>query len=300
MKCQGKCLYGRNKKYPLIQYRTIGCIPQLRPYAKYFPDPFFYKGTDSVRKLAGIGHARVKQRLDNEEKIQRVDLLARIMEGRDENGNKLGREELASEALTQLIAGSGTTSNTLAALLYHILHEPEVVKKLQAELDAALPNDEVPQFEQVKDLPYVDAVIKEALRIHGTSALGLPRTVPPGPPVEIAGHQFLPGTVVSVPTYTVHHLRDVWGDDVDEYRPDRWAEDKITEQQKAAFVPFSYGPRACVGRNVAEMELALIVSTVFKRYEFELYQRDWEVREGFLRRPLHVRVGIRRRGEKHG
>jgi len=71
--------------------------------------------------------------------------------------------------------------------------------------------------------------------------------------------------------------------------------DKIEHSQKSAFIPFSYGPRACVGRNVAEMELALIVATVFHNYDFELYQKTLETREGFLRKPLECWVGMKRR-----
>lgn len=71
--------------------------------------------------------------------------------------------------------------------------------------------------------------------------------------------------------------------------------DDLLSRQKSAFIPFSYGPRACVGRNVAEMELALIVATVFRRYEFELYQDTLETREGFLRKPLELMVGMRKR-----
>lgn len=136
-------------------------------------------------------------------------------------------------------------------------------------------------------------VINEALRIHCTSSLGLPRIVPPGDGVEISGHHFPPGCVLSVPTYTIHHSQHIWGPDADEFRPNRW--DDITNSQRAAFNPFSYGPRACVGRNVAEMELALIVSTIFRRYDFELYQDQLETREGFLRKPLKCLIGIRRR-----
>lgn len=279
--------------------RTLGCFPQLKPYAKYLPDPFFSRGMAAVENLAGIAIARVSERLANPS--DRVDLLARLMEGRDENGDKLGREELTAEALTQLIAGSDTTSNTSCALLYHCLCNPPVVRKLQAELDAALPDpDVVPAFAQVKDLPYVDAVIKETMRIHSTSSLGLPRLVPPGPGITISSsldpadtHHFPPGTVLSVPAYTIHHSSTIWGPDADMFRPERW--EHVTDKQKAAFVPFSYGPRACVGRNVAEMELALIVATVFRRYEFELRQGDMETREGFLRKPLALAVGMRRR-----
>lgn len=274
---------------------AIGIIPWIKPYAKYLPDPFFYQGVEAVKNLAGIAIARVNQRLEAAERgeINRVDLLARLMEGKDENGAKLGRDELTAEALTQLIAGSDTTSNTSCALLFHMLMNPNAVKKLQAELDEALPSDNVPNFEQVKNLKYLDNCIQETLRIHSTSSQGLPRLVPPGPGVEIAGHHFPQGTVLSVPAYTMHHSKEIWGKDADEFRPERW--DKVTERQRGAFIPFSYGPRSCVGRNVAEMELALIVSTVFRRYEFEPYQTTLETREGFLRKPLGFEVGMRRR-----
>jgi len=246
----------------------------------------------------------------------RVDLLARLMEGKDEAGNKLGRQELTAEALTQLIAGSDTTSNTSCALMYWVLRTPGVVEKLQKELDAALPDSvDVPDFNMVKDLPYLHDVISETMRIHSTSSLGLPRVVPVFAPgtkpdknvlaqvteegITIHGHTFPPGTTLSVPAYTIHHSKSIWGADADEFNPDRWAEDKITEKQRAAFIPFSYGPRSCVGRNVAEMELALIVATVFRRYEFKLEQGvdEWETREGFLRKPLGLKVGFRRRKE---
>jgi benzoate 4-monooxygenase len=132
---------------------ALGCFPQLKPYAKYLPDPFFRQGIEAVENLAGIAVARVKQRLDNADKIDRVDLLARLMEGKDAKGEKMGREELTAEALTQLIAGSDTTSNTSCALLYWCLKTPGVVEKLHDELDKALPSDNIPNFGEVKDLP---------------------------------------------------------------------------------------------------------------------------------------------------
>ncbi|MCJ1259188.1 hypothetical protein MMC24_007024 [Lignoscripta atroalba] len=138
-------------------------------------------------------------------------------------------------------------------------------------------------------------VINETLRIHSTSSLGLPRLVPPGPGITISSHHFPQNTVLSVPAYTIHHSPSIWGADADSFRPERWADDVLTDKQKQAFIPFSYGPRACVGRNVAEMELALIVGTVCGRYEFELRQEGLETREGFLRKPLGCQMGMRRR-----
>ncbi|KAI9871700.1 MAG: hypothetical protein M1830_002597 [Pleopsidium flavum] len=277
---------------------ALGCLPALKPYAKYLPDRFFRDGLEAVENLAGIAVARVNARLqpDVAEKNERVDLLARLMEGKDENGDKLGRQELTAEALTQLIAGSDTTSNTSCALLFWCLKTPGVMEKLQKELDEAIPNnDTIPDFATVKDLPYLHNVITETLRIHSTSSLGLPRLVPPGPGITIHNHHFPQNTVLSVPAYTIHHSTAIWGADADEFRPERWDDANLTEEQKNAFIPFSYGPRACVGRNVAEMELALIVSTVIRRYEFELRQETLETREGFLRKPLGCEVGMRRR-----
>ncbi|KAK3208792.1 hypothetical protein GRF29_77g2028712 [Pseudopithomyces chartarum] len=160
--------------------RTLGCLPQLKPYAAYLPDPFFTNGIRAINSLAGIAIARVNDRLSHPS--PRVDLLSHLIASRDEAGNPLGRAELTAEALTQLIAGSDTTSNTSCALLYHCLATPHVIPKLVAELDAAIPDiDAVPSFAQVRDLPYLDAVIKETMRIHSTSSLGLPRVVPPAP-----------------------------------------------------------------------------------------------------------------------
>lgn len=273
---------------------TLGCLPGLKPYASYLPDPFFYQGLAAVKNLAGIAVARVTQRLESKTDVERVDLLARLMEGKDETGAKLGRAELTAEALTQLIAGSDTTSNTSCAILFWVTSTPGVLAKLQKELDEAIPAGvAVPTFDMVKDLPYMHNVIQESLRIHSTSSLGLPRVVPPGPGITILSQHFPAYTVLSVPAYTIHHSKSIWGADADAFVPERW--DRLTERQKTGFIPFSYGPRSCVGRNVAEMELALIVATTFRRYEFELETRVLETREGFLRKPLECLVGIKKR-----
>lgn len=133
------------------------------------------------------------------------------------------------------------------------------------------------------------------MRIHSTSSMGLPRLVPEGPGVDILGHHFAAGTVLSVPAYSIHTSTEIWGNDALDFVPERWEKGRLSERQKNAFIPFSYGPRSCVGRNVAEMELALIVSTVFKRYEFICHQTKLRTAEGFLRKPLELDVSMRKR-----
>lgn len=135
---------------------TLGCYPALMKFAPYLPDRFFRDGLKAVNNLAGIAIARVKERLRPEVMANntRVDLLARLMEAKDETGAKLGREELTAEALTQLIAGSDTTSNTSCALLYWVLRTPGVLGKLQQAIDEAVPAGvSIPSFAMLKDVP---------------------------------------------------------------------------------------------------------------------------------------------------
>ncbi|KIX92009.1 uncharacterized protein Z520_12280 [Fonsecaea multimorphosa CBS 102226] len=273
---------------------TLGSVPFLIPYAKYIPDPLVQRGLRAKGGVHGIGVASVSARLEAGSGHDRVDILARLIEGKDENGQPMGKAELLSEALTQIVAGSDTTSTALCALTYWMLKTPRILERLQKELDSVLPDDvEIPTFEQVKDLPYLKMVINEALRVHPPVSLGLPRVVPPGPGVELCGHFFPPGTVLSVPIYTMHHSKEIWGSDADEFKPERW--ETVTEEQRAAFIPFSVGPRSCIGRNVAEMELILAVATIAFRYDFRLYEEEWSLRESLLRKPTGCEIGIRLR-----
>jgi len=229
---------------------------------------------------------------------ERVDLLSKLQAGTDEHGQPLGRAELTAEALTFLIAGSDTTSNSVTAIINHLAANPVVQARLQQELDQHwMDDDPVATSDQVQHFPYLDACIKEGLRIHSTIALGLPRVIPEGGLI-VCGHFFPAGSVVGVPIYTLHRDPDIWGNDPDVYRPERWFDTEKATAMHKAFNPFSLGPRACVGRNLAALELSLIIATLVRRYDFVLAEpeKPLETREGFIRKPLRCDVGIKRRG----
>ncbi|KAH7923089.1 cytochrome P450 [Leucogyrophana mollusca] len=273
---------------------SMGVLPpSWRPYVRLLP--WYRKGGKAVKNLAGMAVAAVAKRLNTP--TDRIDLLSKLQEGTDDEGNPMGREELTAEALTQLIAGSDTTSNSSCAITYHLAHNPRVQEKLQKELDEALGSEDerVSTFEQVKRLPYLEAVINEGLRVHSTSSLGLPRLAPEGG-LTVNGVHFPQGTVLSVPSYTIHRNKEVWGEDTEAFRPERWFECDHAAVQKT-FNPFSFGPRGCVGRNLASMELLIIISSILRRYEFVLAEpeKPFDTREGFLRKPLECKVGIKRR-----
>ena len=134
-------------------------------------------------------------------------------------------------------------SSSTCAIIYYLASNPHVQEKLQKELDEQLGTEDelVATVDQIKRLTYLDACINEALRIHSTSALGLPRLVPQGG-LTVLGQHFVEGTVLSVPSYTIHRDVNVWGEDVEVYRPERWFERDQNAMQKT-FNPFSVGPR---------------------------------------------------------
>jgi benzoate 4-monooxygenase len=277
---------------------SMGVLPGwVRPIVRRVI-PWYARGLQDVKYLAGIAIVAVAKRLG--QPTDRVDLLSKLQAGKDDNGDLMSREELTAEALTLLIAGSDTTSNSTCAIIYHLAKNPEKQALLQKELDEQLGIEDelVATAEQVKRLPYLDACINEGLRIHSTSALGLPRVVPEDGLV-IGPYAFPAGSVLSVPSYTIHRDPAIWGADVEAFRPERWFEgsDAAKAAREKTFNPFSVGPRACVGRNLASLELQIIVASILRRYDFVLERPDMELetREGFLRKPLRCDVGIKRR-----
>ncbi|KAI1434303.1 cytochrome p450 benzoate 4-monooxygenase [Xylaria sp. CBS 124048] len=289
---------------------TLGLLPAIRPWARYLPDPFFSQGLESVKNLHGIAVAAVAKRLDHTAggngmeitKAKRHDILEMLCRSKDASGQPMPRDELVSEALTQLIAGSDTVSNTACAIIYWILdgerrNPGTIVSRLQAELDESVQaSPTIAAHSEVRNLKFLRLCIDEAMRLHSTSALGLPRIVTEDGGIECEGEHFPAGTVLSVPSYTLHHAEAIWGPDVEVFRPERWLD--ATPLQRMSFNPFSYGPRACVGQNVAHMELALIIGTAFRRYDFKLYQRKLESHEGFSKKPVECWVGIKLRDTK--
>ncbi|KAL5499093.1 hypothetical protein ACEPAH_1611 [Sanghuangporus vaninii] len=275
---------------------SLGVLPPwFRPLIRQLP--WFARQKDALRDFVGVAVAAVAKRLAFP--TDRPDILSKLQQGKDEEGRPMGKEELTAEAFAQLIAGSDTIANSACATTYYVAANSRVQAKLQKELDEALGADvsdnPVTTYAQVKNLPYLEAVINEAMRIHSTAGLGLPRVVPDGG-LTVCGKTFPKGTVLSVPMYSVHRDPEVWGADADVFRPERWFEDDLSKLQKS-FHPFSFGPRACVGRNLAMTELLIIMSSIFRRFDIvlEQYNVSLHTTEGFIRKADDCRIGIKLR-----
>lgn len=188
--------------------------------------------------------------------------------------DELSVERLKHEAASVTGAGIDTTKTTLALATYHILANPEVYARLKKDLEEAIPDAAtIPPVVELEKIEYLSAVIQEALRMSYGISQRLSR-INPHETIEYGGYCIPPNSRFSMSTYMMHRDPRVFPQP-DEFRPDRWLGQAIAYNGKPLtkyLVPFSRGPRMCLGMNFANAELYIGLATVFRRLNLELFQ----------------------------
>ncbi|KAL1871055.1 hypothetical protein VTK73DRAFT_2290 [Phialemonium thermophilum] len=197
----------------------------------------------------------------------------------DREGNALGLElgELVTEAANMFNAAGENTEIAATNIIWLLAKTPRAAARLREELDTAFDHlaTPIPRYDDIKDLPYLRACIDEGLRLRPSIEGGLPRLTPPEG-MRVGGVWLEGGTTVSVSTHTVHRDPRIFHEDPDDYVPERWLRVDSSAMQRG-FLAFSQGGRACIGRNIAYFEMALVVAVLFSRYDFDLRSPDWEL-----------------------
>ncbi|KAL6883208.1 cytochrome P450 [Trichoderma longibrachiatum] len=179
-----------------------------------------------------------------------------------------GEMAIQEDARLLIIAGSDTTSAALANALYYLARNPDTHRHLQATLRDQFPAG-IHDWSGENRVPYLDYVIQETLRLKPSVPGGLPRVAPPEG-LMIDG-EFIPGgTVVAVPTFTVQRDPRFWPDPND-FRPERW--DGLSTE-KVPWLPFTRGQWACPGRNLAMMEMRMVLSRIALQYNVAFAHSD--------------------------
>ena len=166
-----------------------------------------------------------------------------------------------------LLAGADTTGTAFQAFMRFVMSEPGVYDKLMAEIDAATRagaiSGAMPQYEEVQThLPYYVACVKEAMRLNPSAPNIFPRLAPKGG-LTLFGKYIPEGMEVTCNPWIVHRDRNVFGDDADEFRPERWLEEGGVPPPEAlphginGLVTFLDGPRNCLGWRLGELNDAL-------------------------------------------
>lgn len=276
--------------YAVRHMSLVGVYPKLHPFLYYLGSR--WRTFASTGLADRINFVKERVALRGEERKTRDpeatlkdgasrDFMDRLWDKHDEDPERLNSHHMFLVGLANINAGSDTTSSTLSGMLYLLLSNPRVMAKLTQEVRDFTANgrlSEYPTFKECQQMPYLDAVLKETLRLH--SAVGLPlwRVVPEGG-VEIAG-KFIPeGTNVGINAWVAHRNPKVWGSDAEEFRPERWLEAQAEaeagnkerlQRMEAYYLPFGGGSRTCIGRHISILEILKLMPRLLRDFEFEL------------------------------
>ncbi|KIW11270.1 hypothetical protein PV08_10570 [Exophiala spinifera] len=237
-----------------------------------------------------------------------MDFLEKLMTANQEDPERVTPYHVFMMGLSNIIAGSDTTAVSLSSILYNLLKYPNTMKKLRDEIkefeeQGRCGNPDV-SFKESQDMPYLQAVMKEALRIHAATGLPLWRVVPEGG-VEVCGYYFPEGTHIGINTWCAHYNEDVFGPDAEHFRPERWLEaekeggDRL-KSMEAYYMPFGLGSRTCIGRHISFLEMSKLIPQIVRKFDFELEHPDrpWTTENNWFIKPtdFHVKVKVRTEG----
>lgn len=205
------------------------------------------------------------------------DLLTRLMQARDEEtGTAMSEELLRDESITVFFAGHETTARTMTHAWYALSSHPQVLEKLQAELDAVL-GDRVPTVEDLHRLPYTLQVIKETLRLYPPAPMYIRDAASPD---EINGYPIPAGASVVLSPYFTHRHPDFW-EQPEHFDPERWTPDREAAMHPQAYHPFAAGQRICLGNNFSLLETHILLAVLAKRFTPRLvdgFGAQWAMR----------------------
>ncbi|KAH8660048.1 cytochrome P450 [Xylariales sp. PMI_506] len=226
------------------------------------------------------------------------DFISKVLRKKAE-GEEINRATMVNSVGANIGAGTDTTAIALTAILYYLCVYPETMKKLRAEVDAHAKSRDSGSpitFKQAQSLPYLQAVVREGLRIYPATGYTLPRVVPAGGMV-IAGQFFPAGSVVGINAWVAHRNRSVYGEDVGTFRPERWLEaqqNNTSHLLEAYNFSFGQGSRGCIGKNISILEITKCLPHILERFDFKLVDKaepavtnHWFVKQKSL--PMRVR-----------
>ncbi|KAI0363647.1 cytochrome P450 [Pilatotrama ljubarskyi] len=293
----------------------MSLFPMLRfffPVLRVLPEEQSRRFVKARETMSDFARKRLKEKREELQysisgkpiRRRRGDFLSLIVEA-NVGTSPPDRYRLSEEASIDgnfLVAGHETTSSMLSWLFYALARHPLVQEKVRREL-FSIPTER-PTIEELNSLPYLDAVLREAVRLHPP----VPSTVrfakqddllPLGEPVYIGGqthdHVFVPsGTPVIIPILAINRDRALWGADAFEFRPERWEclPEAVTSIPGiwAHTLTFMGGPRACLGYRFAVNEMKVAAFTLLRSFEFELGAslEDVGVSATLLGRPMLI------------
>ncbi|CAI6089477.1 unnamed protein product [Clonostachys chloroleuca] len=209
----------------------------------------------------------------------RPDLIEGMLKKKDELG--ITMDQLQANSSILIIGGSETTATLLSGVTYFLLTNPQALLKVTQEVRERFKSEGGINFATVNDLSYMLGC-HEALRLYPPVPAGLPRVTPRGG-AEVCG-QYIPDSGKSVHQWAVHHHEKLFKDPF-EFHPERFmGDERYTQDVREAFQPFHLGPRNCLGRNLAYVEMRTILARLLFNFDIQIADdsRDWIKQKVFI------------------
>lgn len=220
-------------------------------------------GAEALVRRTQVKAAR---RIEMGDSLNRVDFFGHLIKRKE-----VTEEYIMGNAQTLIIAGSETTASALAAMTFWLLKNPTCLQKLQDEVRSAFASPEEITGDAAARCEYLHGVIEEGLRLSPPLATALPRDCPGA---VIDGHYVPAGYTVCVENFELARDARYWKDP-ESFIPERWIGEGLGDN-KDAFQPFSTGPRACLGINLAYLEMRITLAKVICSFDMELVAPDVE------------------------
>ncbi|KAF2094901.1 cytochrome P450 [Rhizodiscina lignyota] len=272
---------------------TFGAIEGILGSASWIGQvPWLFWLHDYLQPVIG-NHLKVNARHGGVRNFAAREVAARKDRGSDHNDilSKLFAVQkdkpefedtsVLSMATSNVAAGSDTTAISLRAMVWYLLKYPECKQKLVEEIDERRRQGKLSdpvQLEEADQMPYLQAVMWEALRLHPAVGMSLPRVVPVGG-TEFDGHYLPAGTIVGVNPWVVQRNKEVYGEDVETFRPERWLNKEDKGDMQRYFFAFGAGARLCIGKNISWLEMSKLIPTLFMHFDITLEDSDAELKE---------------------
>ncbi|KAL8662828.1 MAG: hypothetical protein Q9168_008194 [Polycauliona sp. 1 TL-2023] len=206
------------------------------------------------------------------------DFLDNFLDSQKASPDTVDDNMILAYLTNSITAGGDTSGGTMSGVMYNTLKHPRVLKLLQQEFDLEVRQTPI-SWKVASTLPYLDAVIQESIRFHPGVSFTLERVVPKEGLVLPDGGGFIqPGTIVGMHPWIINRDHSIFGRDADFFVPERWlqkeGEDTATfstrvSLMKNTVLSFGGGKRACIGKNLALMEIYKIMGTLFASFDFE-------------------------------
>ncbi|MEL6347537.1 MAG: cytochrome P450 [Myxococcota bacterium] len=221
------------------------------------------------------------------------DILSMFMTAVDEEtGEPMNNRQLRDEIMTMFLGGHETSSHTLSWGLLRLRDRPDVIAKIREEVDRVA-GDAPLRYDHVRQLDYTNMVLNEMMRIDAAvwtiARTSTEKVIFPN------GRGFSANTQFMIPIYAIHRNPEYWPDP-DAFRPERFEGGLPKKERKHTFMPFGAGPRICIGRNFAMLELSAILVSLLRRFDVQVLSESASYEAAITLAPTsHIDIQVTRR-----